>query len=110
MANEYQTEAPAAVDAKYTHTRRWKWSANVILIGTSQSGKSTLINRFRSLAVGLYPLPDPAGVGKGTFSCTRDPFLYEFDIPITDYVLVEGPRDTLVESADDEGSIFNLSL
>lgn len=97
-------------EAITTVPHRWKWSVNVVLIGTSQSGKSTLINRFRSLAVGPHPLPSPADIGKGTFSCTREPFLYEFDIPMTDFILVEGPRGNVVESADDERSIFDLGL
>ncbi|KAF4341797.1 hypothetical protein FBEOM_4254 [Fusarium beomiforme] len=97
-------------EANYASPRRWKWSVNVILIGTSQSGKSTLINRFRSLAIGPHPLPDPAKVGKGTTSCTREPFLYEFDIPMSDFVLVEGPKCTPVEAPDDERSIFGLGL
>ncbi|KAH7126464.1 hypothetical protein B0J13DRAFT_646515 [Dactylonectria estremocensis] len=118
MADDYphqglpdkHAEGPVGVDFGNANTRRWKWSVNVILIGTSQSGKSTFINRFRSLAVGPYPLPGPANVGKGTFACTTDPFLYEFDIPMTDYVLTEGPKATLVESPDDERSIFDLGL
>ncbi|KAK3682367.1 hypothetical protein B0T22DRAFT_484437 [Podospora appendiculata] len=95
--------------------RRWKWSVTTILIGTSQSGKSTLINRFRSMAIGPHPMPEPANVGQGTFACTKEPFLYEFDIPMTDYVLVEGPRSDLVPGLDDEDgnmerSIFDLGL
>ncbi|KAM0550742.1 hypothetical protein ACHAPJ_008807 [Fusarium lateritium] len=98
------------VEGNFAGPRRWKWSVNVILIGTSQSGKSTLINKFRSLAIGPNSLPPPAAVGKGTLACTREPFLYEFDIPMTDFVLVEGPKCTPVESPDDERSIFDLGL
>ncbi|KAK3332217.1 hypothetical protein B0T19DRAFT_473160 [Cercophora scortea] len=96
--------------------RRWKWSVTTILIGTSQSGKSTLINRFRSMAIGPYPMPEPANVGQGTFACTKEPFLYEFDIPMTDYLLVEGPRGDLVRGLDDddpdryERSLFDMGL
>ncbi|CAH0025886.1 unnamed protein product [Clonostachys rhizophaga] len=105
-----QTETRVKANGDATNTRRWKWSANVVLIGTSQSGKSTLINRFMTLAVGPHPLPDPARIGGGGLSCTTDPFLYELDVPMTEFILVDGLKDSLVDSPDDERHIFDLGL
>lgn len=113
MDNSYPVigdgEEPYAKDfgSSDNYVRRWKWSVNVILIGTSQSGKSTLINRFRTVAVGPHPFPEPSKVGDGTFSCTKDPFLYEFDIPMTDFVLVGADKTSMVDVPDDEGGIFD---
>ncbi|KAI9930764.1 hypothetical protein MW887_011521 [Aspergillus wentii] len=93
-------------DISQSASRRWKWSANVMLIGTSQSGKSLLVNRFRSLAVGPYPLQESPETGVGTTSCTRDPVMYEFDVPMTSYSLVDATKASEVDVPEDEESIF----
>ena len=100
-------EPTASYGGDQSKTRRWKWSANVLLIGTSQSGKSQLIRRFQSLAINQDSFKATPEIGNAsTESCTRYPFMYELDIPMTSYVLVN-KRNELEYVPEDEHQIFS---
>jgi GTPase SAR1 family protein len=77
----------------------------VLVIGPSQSGKSTFINALRSLA------SNPgrkAEEGDRKESCTKTCQIWEdLEIPITDYELVDSVRGDRIEVPEDENSIFS---
>jgi GTPase SAR1 family protein len=57
----------------------------VLVIGPSQNGKSTFINRLIGLAVNEVTL---AKEGDGNFKCTSACTVYSLEVPLTDYKLV----------------------
>lgn len=60
---------------------------NVLVIGPSQNGKSTFINRLINLsATNDVPL---AREGDGNFKCTSECTAYDLEVPLTDYKLVQ---------------------
>ena len=77
----------------------------VLVIGPSQNGKSTFVNRLVSLSVKSAPL---AKEGDGNFKCTNDCTVYDLEVPLTDYKLVEieGGRDYEVPSVEEEEKIL----
>lgn len=78
---------------------------NVLLIGPTQTGKSTLINRLTSVAVGAG---GEAPTGDGMQSCTTGCKVYEVKVPMTRYKLVNRNTHEDVEIPEDEQSVFDL--
>lgn len=59
----------------------------VLVIGPSQNGKSTFINRLINLSMTKdVPL---ANEGDGNFKCTSECRAYDLEVPLTDYKLVQ---------------------
>lgn len=77
---------------------------NVLIIGPTQNGKSTLINRIRSLAD--HGDTESARVGNGMISVTTRCSVYDLHVPITKYKLVDINNSTDVNIPDDEGELF----
>ena len=77
----------------------------VLVIGPSQNGKSTFVNRLVNLSVKSAPL---AKEGDGNFKCTSACTVYDLEVPLTDYKLVEidGGRDYEVPSLEEEEKIL----
>ncbi|KAF2122061.1 hypothetical protein BDV96DRAFT_593993 [Lophiotrema nucula] len=60
---------------------------SVLIIGPTQNGKSTFINRIISLAINKT---HPTAVeGNGSDSETKEPDIYDLDVPITDYYMAD---------------------
>ena len=57
----------------------------VLVIGPSQNGKSTFVNRLVNLATNEVSY---AKEGDGNFKCTASCTIYDLDVPLTDYKLV----------------------
>jgi len=74
---------------------------SVLVIGPSQNGKSTFINRLVNLAVSPIDLAEE---GDGNFKCTYHCTIYNFEVPLTDYKLVTigDERDYDIPDLDDE--------
>lgn len=74
----------------------------VLVIGPSQNGKSTFINRLIDLSeTNNVPL---AGEGDGNFKCTYNCTAYDLEVPLTDYKLVQvgNGEDYAVPNSDRE--------
>jgi GTPase SAR1 family protein len=70
-----------------THMRSMPRSSDpltVLVIGPSQNGKTTFINRIIQLAVNEVPFGKE---GDGNFKCTTKCGIYDLAIPLTDYFL-----------------------
>ncbi|KID81315.1 hypothetical protein MGU_11314 [Metarhizium guizhouense ARSEF 977] len=79
---------------------------NVLIIGPTQNGKSTLINRIRNLAD--HGDTESARVGNGMTSLTTRCNVYDLHVPITKYKLVDMNNFTDINIPDDEGKLFEL--
>lgn len=77
----------------------------ILVIGPSQNGKSTFVNRLINLSV--RP-PPHAKEGDGNFKCTSACTVYDLELPLTDYKLIsiENGRDYDVPSIEEEEKIL----
>ena len=100
---------PAPYDYDKTHARQRSTlekpqdPVNVVVIGPSQNGKSTFINKLRSLAA------DPgseAKTGDGAERCTVDCRVYPLDLPMTRWRLVDTVTSGGIDIPEDEATIF----
>ncbi|KAF5684302.1 hypothetical protein FCIRC_4005 [Fusarium circinatum] len=66
----------------------------VLIIGPSQNGKTTFINRLKKLAIDEVPFGEE---GNGDFKCTTKCIFDDLDIPLTDFFL----RDKITGKAYD---------
>jgi GTPase SAR1 family protein len=57
---------------------------SILIIGPSQNGKTTLINRLIKLSVNKIPFGEE---GDGNFKCTTTCNFFDLEIPLTDYFL-----------------------
>lgn len=77
----------------------------ILVIGPSQNGKSTFVNRLVNLSVRPSPR---AKEGDGNFKCTSACTVYDLEVPLTDYKLVsiEDGADYDVPSIEEEEKIL----
>jgi hypothetical protein len=78
---------------------------NVLVIGPTQNGKSTFINKFLSLSQVTW---NGAEVGNGFESCTTECGVYEVDMPTTPWKMVDAEKAFDIEIPEDEETIFSL--
>ena len=58
----------------------------VLVIGPSQNGESTLINRLINLSLTHVDLAEE---GDGNFKCNQECKIYTLEVPLTDYLLID---------------------
>ncbi|KAF5242173.1 hypothetical protein FANTH_8805 [Fusarium anthophilum] len=74
----------------------------VLIIGPSQNGKTTFINRLKRLAINQVPFGEE---GNGDFKCTTKCIFDDLDIPLTDFFLrdkVTGKSYDVPDITDEE--------
>jgi GTPase SAR1 family protein len=98
---QFQFRDGAEMEAPKIENLKAEDPVTILIIGPSQNGKSTFINRIVSLAKNSV---QTAAEGDGNFKCTADCKIYDLEVPFTDYKLVHAQDDTDYEvpSLDDE--------
>ncbi|KAJ6255853.1 hypothetical protein Dda_9312 [Drechslerella dactyloides] len=83
-------------------------SVNILVIGPSQNGKSTFINKIRELS--LPTTQRPAEEGDGNSSCTATCSEYDFHFPRTRYKLYDHDQDEFIHVAEEDEETYFSKL